>query len=170
MTTPTCHRLTTLNAAQTRCLGACLGKRLQGGEVIRIQGMLGAGKTCFVKGLARGLDVPPTYEITSPTYTLINDYPARLPFFHVDLYRIASSVDADGIGLWDLFAENAVVAVEWADRLEDREWPKESLRLSLCVLDDHRRQVDLIGCGLRYHVLIKQVVADYAVECSNSLK
>jgi tRNA threonylcarbamoyladenosine biosynthesis protein TsaE len=169
MNTPFHQHIDTRSADQTRCLGACLGRRLAHGTVIRLTGELGAGKTCFIQGLGRGLGVSEAYDITSPTYTLINEYPARLPFVHADLYRIASSLDADGIGLWDLCGPNAVVAVEWSDRLDDGEWPEESLCLAFHILDDLRRRITLIGCGLRSHDLIKQVVADFAVECANSL-
>jgi tRNA threonylcarbamoyladenosine biosynthesis protein TsaE len=160
----------TTNEDQTRCLGWCIGKHIQTGIVIRLRGDLGAGKTCLVQGIARGLDVPEAYDITSPTYTLINDYPARLPFFHVDLYRINSTLDADGIGLWDLMTSETVVAVEWPDRLPDNEWPAESLEITIGIHSDNERNIEVFGYGLHVNDLISIFVADYETECANILK
>jgi tRNA threonylcarbamoyladenosine biosynthesis protein TsaE len=102
---------------QTVDLGRALGRHLNHGITLFLIGDLGSGKTAFAQGLARGLDVPLSYAVTSPTYTLVNEYPGRLPFFHVDLYRLPAPVDPDEIGLRELFAEDGVVAVEWARRL-----------------------------------------------------
>jgi len=77
-----------------------------------LTGDLGSGKTSFVQGLARGLEVPNDYYITSPSYTLINEYPGRHPFFHVDLYRLEDPVDFEDIGLYDILDVNFVVAIE----------------------------------------------------------
>lgn len=166
----TIHHIVTRDDIQTRCLGERIGERIPGGMVIRLTGELGAGKTRFVQGLARGLAVPETYDITSPTYTLIHEYPARIPFYHVDLYRIGSSMDAEGIGLWDLFSQDAVVAVEWADRLDDGDWPEDSLCLELRILANDIRIINLIGGGLQTTDLIEEVVAKYSIKCANTLK
>lgn len=158
------------NENQTRCLGWCMGKHIQTGVVIRLRGDLGAGKTCLVQGIARGLDVSEAYDITSPTYTLINDYPARIPFYHVDLYRINSTLDADGIGLWDLMTSETVVAVEWSDRLSDNEWPIENLEIAIGIHSDKERYMEIFGYGLHTDDLISRFVADYETECANLLK
>lgn len=82
-----------------------------------LSGDLGSGKTSFVQGLARGLEVPDNYYITSPSYTLINEYPGRFPLFHVDLYRILDIMELEDIGFYEILDGNVVVAIEWADRI-----------------------------------------------------
>jgi tRNA threonylcarbamoyladenosine biosynthesis protein TsaE len=155
---PTCQ-IVTRNADQTQELGALIGSRLRGGMVIRLEGTLGSGKTCFVQGLARGLAVPPEYVVTSPTYALVHEYPGRLPLAHVDLYRIADEMDAETIGLSDLMDSRTVVAVEWADRLEDGFWPREALHIIFQIRDDETRCIQLFGYGLQIDNLINEVLA-----------
>jgi tRNA threonylcarbamoyladenosine biosynthesis protein TsaE len=85
--------------------------------VIFLQGDLGSGKTMFVQGLGRGLGVPPEYYITSPSYTIINEYPGRRTLVHIDLYRMHADFDPEELGLSEHLYGESVVAVEWADRL-----------------------------------------------------
>jgi tRNA threonylcarbamoyladenosine biosynthesis protein TsaE len=170
MVKPAVLALTTSTAAQTQYLGECMGRLLGSGMVIRLNGDLGAGKTCFVQGLARGLQVPADYEITSPTYTLVHEYPGRLPFFHIDLYRLNSFVDAESIGLWDIFDGHAVAAVEWADRLEASEWPEKNISVTLRIFDDETRGIDINGSGLEINNLIHEVVAAFRGNRPNQLK
>ncbi len=151
--------LITKTAHQTQQLGRYIGERLQSGTIIKLTGELGSGKTCFVQGLAQGLEVPQGYEITSPTYTLIHEYPGRLPLVHVDLYRIADEMDAEAIGLWDIGDPGTVMAVEWADRLEDAFWPRESWQINFETLGDDTRRIQLIGYGLHIGDLIKEVLS-----------
>jgi tRNA threonylcarbamoyladenosine biosynthesis protein TsaE len=146
-------------ARRTRILGRQIGERLQNGLVIRLSGDLGSGKTCFVQGLAQGLAVPPGYGISSPTYTLIHEYPGRLPLAHVDLYRLSDEMDAEAIGLLDLITPATVVAVEWADRLPDAFWPAESLKIAFQFLPDETRCIQLFGYGLQIGNLIKEIRA-----------
>ncbi len=105
------------NPDTTFDLGKAIGAQIQPGTIIALTGDLGAGKTAFVKGLARGLGVSEKYPITSPSYTLINEYHGQYPFFHVDLYRLENTVDFEDIGLYDMLDEKSVAAIEWADRL-----------------------------------------------------
>ena len=152
------YTITTTSDKKTRQLGKEIGKRLNSGIVIRLLGDLGSGKTCFVKGLANGLGVPDGYEITSPTYTLVHEFPGRLPLVHVDLYRIHDEMDAEAIGLWELIGQGHVVAVEWAERLADDFWPNEPLlTIEFQSSDENTRQLRLIGCGLQISDLIKEV-------------
>lgn len=143
---------------QTRALGEAIGQGLKEGLAIQLNGDLGSGKTCLIQGLAQGLDVPAGYDVTSPTYTLINEYPGRLPLFHVDLYRLNDSVDAEMIGLWEIFSRRNVVAVEWAERLDSDDWPETYLKLNFFTVDDLCRRIQLIGCGLETDNLIKEAV------------
>lgn len=97
-------------------LAAELAGELGAGTVIALHGDLGAGKTCFIQGLAAalGIDEP----ITSPTYTLIGEYEGRLPLHHIDLYRLSGPVEALGLGLEEYFDANGITAIEWAERAE----------------------------------------------------
>jgi tRNA threonylcarbamoyladenosine biosynthesis protein TsaE len=98
--------------------GERISKTLSGGELIGIEGDLGAGKTVFVKGLAAGLDIDWKAAVDSPTFKLINSYSGRLTLHHLDLYRLSSAEDVLGIGFFDLFDPRAVIAVEWAEKLQ----------------------------------------------------
>lgn len=105
------------NELETERLGAALGKKLQPGTVIAYYGDLGAGKTAFTRGLARGLDIED--RITSPTYNIVNEYPGKIPLFHFDMYRLESSDDLFDIGWEDYLLRGGVIAVEWSERVED---------------------------------------------------
>ena len=104
--------------AETEAVGIALGKTIKPGTVIAYRGDLGAGKTAFTRGLARGLGS--TELVTSPTYTIVNEYlGGRMPLFHFDMYRLASSDDLWDIGWEDYLDRNGVCAVEWSENVED---------------------------------------------------
>ena len=103
---------------ETEQLGQKLGQTLPAGTVIAYRGDLGAGKTAFTRGLARGLGI--TDPVTSPTYTIVNEYlGGRLPLFHFDMYRLASSDDLWDIGWEDYLDRGGVCAVEWSENVDD---------------------------------------------------
>lgn len=113
----------TRSAAETEDVAAALGRGFAGGEVVLLSGELGAGKTAFVRGLARGIGVDPA-EVASPTFVLLTRYPGRLALHHADLYRLeAPDADRD-LGLEELPGPGAVLAVEWAERLSVVPWPR----------------------------------------------
>jgi len=112
---PHCFQLISHSPAETRRLGERLGHLLKGGEVLAVCGDLGAGKTCFIQGLARGLEIRETY-LSSPTFIFIQKYAGRLTFYHVDLYRIDRASDVEGLGLLECFDQKSVVAIEWAEK------------------------------------------------------
>ena len=108
----------THSEGETEALGEALAKRLQPGTVIAFTGDLGAGKTAFTRGLARGLGV--TERVTSPTFTVVNEYEGgRLPLFLFDMYRLGSSDELFGIGWEDYLARGGVCAVEWSENIAD---------------------------------------------------
>jgi tRNA threonylcarbamoyladenosine biosynthesis protein TsaE len=139
---------------QTRRLGARLGQMLEGGEVLCLTGELGTGKTCLVQGLGQGLGV--TDRITSPTFTLINEYRGgRLYLYHVDLYRIVDAKAALMFGLDDYLYGDGVCAIEWAERVQGI-WPDEYLRVRLRHIDATKRGVTLNGWGEYYRRLVTE--------------
>ena len=108
----------TNSPAETEALGQRLAETLQPGDVIAYTGDLGAGKTAFTRGLARGLGI--TERITSPTFTIVNEYlGGRLPLFHFDMYRLGSSDELFDIGWEDYLARGGVCAVEWSENVDD---------------------------------------------------
>ena len=108
----------TNSPAETEAVGAALGAVLQPGTVLAYRGDLGAGKTAFTRGLAKGLGC--TDLVTSPTYTIVNEYlSGRIPLFHFDMYRLASSDDLWDIGWEDYLERGGVCAVEWSENVED---------------------------------------------------
>ena len=111
-------RFLTHSASQTERVGSGLAAQLRAGDVIAFYGGLGAGKTAFTRGLAAGLGV--TDAVTSPTYTIVNEYlSGRLPLFHFDMYRLSSSEELFDIGWEDYLARGGGCAVEWSENVED---------------------------------------------------
>jgi len=137
-------RWSTHYAAETFDLGKRFGAQLSGGEIILLDGPLGAGKTVFVKGLAAGLDVDPE-EVTSPSFTLVNIYPGRLSLFHIDLYRLEEGASAaHAVDLEELLAdESAVVVIEWGERLGRYPLPKNVLRMVISGDGDEVRSISI---------------------------
>ena len=111
-------QITTHSADETQALGQKLASRLAPGDVIAYFGDLGAGKTAFTRGLAQGLGI--TDPVTSPTYTIVNEYlSGRIPLFQFDMYRLSSSDELFDIGWEDYLSRGGVCAVEWSENVED---------------------------------------------------
>lgn len=108
----------TASEQETSAAGEGLGASLQAGAVLLLYGDLGAGKTAFVRGLARGLGAPGD-DVTSPTFTIVQEYPGRVTLYHVDLYRLEER-EVDDLGLEELVLGKGVVAIEWAERWRGR--------------------------------------------------
>lgn len=151
-------QITTRTPDETQKLGKTIGKWIEHPLVIGLTGDLGSGKTAFVQGLAEGLEVPGDYYITSPTFTLINEYPGRLPLFHIDLYRLDGISDLEDIGLDELLYGQAVIAIEWAEKISDG-LPIEHLTMTFEITDDDYRRISLIAYGHNLVNLIKTLVA-----------
>ena len=101
----------------TRSLGEAIGRILTPGDIVTLTGNLGSGKTVFTQGVAKGAGVSENAYVTSPTYTLVNHYPGRIDFYHMDLYRIPPPVDLADLGFDDVLCSHGVCVVEWPDRL-----------------------------------------------------
>jgi tRNA threonylcarbamoyladenosine biosynthesis protein TsaE len=146
--------LATHSVDETRELGRKIGLLIKQPFIIALIGDLGSGKTAFVQGLAQGLGVPADYYITSPTFTLINEYPGRFPLFHVDLYRLEGLNDFEDIGLDELLHDQAVIAIEWADKLPDAVFDAH-LSLRFEIIDDNSRKISIKASGQNEIDLIK---------------
>lgn len=123
-------------AAATRRLGKLLGQLLQAGDLLGLEGPLGAGKTSLVSGLAAGLKW--RGAVTSPTFTLINQYAGRLLLYHVDLYRLGSEMELIELGLWEAAEAGGVLAVEWLSRFPES-LPADRLELHIAPAADGKR-------------------------------
>jgi len=129
---------TSRSPEDTQAIGERLGARLEAGDVVACIGELGAGKTCFLQGLARGLGVQA--DVTSPTFVLINQYRGRLPVYHVDAYRTESLSELVDQGVEELFHGNGVAVVEWADKLLPL-LPPHAITVTITGLGDEPRQI-----------------------------
>jgi tRNA threonylcarbamoyladenosine biosynthesis protein TsaE len=126
---------------ETEAAGETFGRSLRAGTVVLLYGDLGAGKTAFVRGMARGVGANPD-EVSSPTFTLIQEYAGRaFPLYHVDLYRLAAA-EVEDLGLEDLLEANGVVAIEWAERWNAR--PIGAVEVWLEHLGEDRRRIRTI--------------------------
>jgi len=142
----------TTSPEQTWKIGEMLGARLKAGDTVCLYGDLGAGKTSFSYGIAQGLDVQEHY-ITSPTFTFVNEYEGRVPFYHIDLYRLVDPGELENIGFEEYIDSDGVTVIEWADRAED-ELPVEALSVYLSYVDDHSREIGFLAEGERYRKLL----------------
>jgi tRNA threonylcarbamoyladenosine biosynthesis protein TsaE len=131
-----------------------LAQKLQPGDVITLEGDLGAGKTTFTKGLAVGLDI--NKNVSSPTFTIIKEYNGRLPLYHMDVYRLEDS-DED-LGFDEYFEGQGVTVVEWAHLIEDQ-LPKELLQINITHGEENSRNLTITPKGNRYEMLCKELFA-----------
>jgi len=146
----------TKSSVETIRIGKSIGIRLLPGDVVALVGELGAGKTQFIKGMATGVGVgKPTY-ISSPSFTLINEYPGRIPFYHIDLFRLEWEKEAEELGLEDYFQGEGITAIEWADKIPAL-LPKEMLLIHIADTGKNTRSIEFIGKGKRYLNLIDQI-------------
>jgi len=125
-------------------LGYQLGEVLVEGDVIALIGELGSGKTCFTKGIAYGLGIAPETVITSPSFSLANEYQGRHPFVHMDLYRLEGPEESLFLGLEEYLDEERVVVVEWAERCLAM-MPEKSLTVRLIIKEEHTRLIRFSG-------------------------
>jgi len=149
-------RLQTASPAQTRELGRILGELIAGPLTILLSGDLGAGKTCLVQGLARGLGVPADEPVTSPSYTLMNLYRGRLELCHFDLYRLSSAEEVWDLGLEEYLHGERVTVLEWAERLADP--GGEGLSLHLAYVGDGERDVTIAASGRAAEEILDRLV------------
>jgi len=140
----------------TRDLGERLAHALRPGDVLSLRAPLGAGKTCFVQGLARGLGVDPSVPVTSPTFTLVGEYPGRIPLRHADFYRIEDEQRLFEAGFDDLFDGEGVVAVEWGERWPSS-LPADRVEVRIEILSSGDRRIELDARGERSKAVLDEL-------------
>lgn len=142
------------SARQTGQLGARLGGLLAPGDLILLDGSVGAGKTTMAQGIARGLGI--SEPVISPSFTIVREYAGRLPLYHIDLYRLAPGSALESIGIEDYLYGDGAVVIEWPDRA-DTLLPAEQLQIHLHVIGDTKRRIRMVPAGDRTSQLVAQL-------------
>jgi len=142
--------------ADTEAFGRRLGGLLFSGAVVALIGPLGAGKTFLVRAIAEGLGIADSRVVSSPTFVLIQEYAARLPIYHFDVYRLGNPAEFADLGAHEYFQGDGVCLIEWADRVEQC-LPAEHLRIEIEVTGDESRRFTLAGRGSRYEELLRKL-------------
>ena len=139
------HVIKTQSVEETQKVAYAIGKWVKSGMILTLEGDLGAGKTTFTKGLAKGLDIK--RNVNSPTFTIIKEYQGRLPLYHMDVYRLENG--ADEIGLDDYLYGEGVCVIEWASMIEDL-LPNERLDIKIFRDGEFERRIELLPIGYEY--------------------
>ena len=146
----------TRSARQTMSLGSRLGRLLKGGEIVALIGELGAGKTCFVRGVTSGLEVDKEAWIRSPSFTLINEYHGRLPVYHIDLYRVEDRAHLEGLNLRECLYSDGASLIEWFEHLPADE-VDEYLEVRIAYANGAKRELTFTSHGERYNELVESL-------------
>ncbi|MGF1583344.1 MAG: tRNA (adenosine(37)-N6)-threonylcarbamoyltransferase complex ATPase subunit type 1 TsaE [Gemmataceae bacterium] len=141
---------------QMKALGHSLGRVFFPGCVVGLVGQLGAGKTFLTRAIAEGLDIPNSRMVSSPTFVLVQEYPARLPIYHFDAYRLNSEDEFYDLGAHEYFEGEGVCLVEWADKVE-KCLPSERLAIHITNTGETSRSVEITGHGDRYELLLGKI-------------
>ena len=153
--------LQTSNTSETIRMGKRLGRLLEPGDVVALVGDLGTGKTQFIKGLAEGAGVGKATYVSSPSFTLINEYQGRIPFYHIDLFRLESEKEVEGLGLEEYVPGHGITAIEWADKVSSL-LPEELLWVHIHYTGKNARSIEIIPKGRRYEQLMKKM-SDFGI-------
>lgn len=140
--------------AATQAFGRRLGQRFGPGTVVALVGELGAGKTHLVRAIAEGLGIADSRIVTSPTFVLVQEYPARLPIYHFDAYRLNAESEFADLGIHEYFESDGVCLIEWADRVSGC-LPAEHLRITLQATGETARRAVMEGRGDDYEKLVE---------------
>jgi tRNA threonylcarbamoyladenosine biosynthesis protein TsaE len=146
----------TKSTFETIRVGKEIGSRLLPGDVVALTGELGAGKTQFIKGLAAGVGIENSAYLSSPSFTLIHEYPGEIPFYHMDFFRLAKEEEAEALGLEEYFQGGGITAIEWADKISSL-LPKELLSIRIAYVAKNIRFLEIAGNGKRYLNLVDQI-------------
>ena len=127
---------------ETIAIGAKFAKGLKRRDCLALVGDLGAGKTVFAKGIARGLGVRNARYVNSPTFVIIKEYKGRFPLYHFDLYRLDGHSGFDGMNYEEYFYGDGVTVIEWADKIDDL-LPEKHIEVRLTVIDENKRRIEI---------------------------
>jgi len=131
---------------QTLEMGRLIGAILERGDIVALIGELGSGKTCLTQGMAKGLGVEENVPVVSPTFTLINEYPGKIPLIHLDVYRLSGPRDLEDMGYEEYFEGGGIIVIEWAEKIRDI-LPAKTLFVSMRYIDENTREMILEGPG-----------------------
>ena len=148
--------LCTSGPEETIQLGQFIGETLKPGNVIGLCGELGTGKTHLIKGLAMGLGIDHRYYVTSPSFTIVNEYPGRIPLNHIDLYRLEEMDQTEELGYEEYFYGDGVTAIEWAEKILPL-LPESRLMVEIVHLDENRRKFRIRGFGRSYRDIARKI-------------
>jgi len=143
----------------TQALGRIIGNAASPGQIILLDGGLGAGKTTITQAIGRGLEVEPQYYITSPTFSIIHEYPGRIPLYHMDFYRINDEVELVELGIEEYLYGNGLSVIEWPERLGGLT-PEVRLQIKIDITGDESRTATLTAVGPGWESLLT-AVADH---------
>ena len=129
---------------ETRRIGEIVGRALTAGDVVAFIGDLGAGKTCLTQGIARGIGSHANQLVSSPSYTLINEYEGLIPIYHIDLYRLDERDHVWELGLDEYLEGDGVCVIEWGDMILDQ-LPEHTIQVKLCWIDENSRTIEVSG-------------------------
>ena len=144
-----------LSEEQSALLGVCIGERLAAGDILTLWGELGAGKTFLARAIARGLGVPASIPITSPTFTFINEYTGRLHLYHLDLYRLSEPDELETLPWREAFYGDGVSIIEWPDRL-GANLPPERIDIHLEITGEESRTLVISAAGESFSQRLSQ--------------
>jgi tRNA threonylcarbamoyladenosine biosynthesis protein TsaE len=148
---------TSEGSRDTEQLGFTLGRLLKGKGVVALHGELGAGKTVFTKGVARGIGIDKPEYVNSPTFTFVKEYRGgRASLFHIDLYRIEDPSELEGLGCRDVLSKSGVVVIEWAERMKN-ELPDERMEVYIETLSEGQRHLRIEGRGAGYEHIVEKL-------------
>jgi tRNA threonylcarbamoyladenosine biosynthesis protein TsaE len=138
----------TLSDLETEAIAEELAAILKPGDIVALYGSLGSGKTCFVRGLARGLHL--SRPVKSPSFSLINEYPGETPLFHIDFYRLVNAAEISDLGWTEYLSAGGIVAIEWAEKVK-KLLPVDRFDVYLSIHGDTVRGVEVIALGNAGH-------------------
>lgn len=152
------HSLELASPEQTAAFGKVLGETVSAGDVITLEGPLGAGKTALTKAIALGLGVDPNIYVTSPTFSLLHEYLGRIPLYHMDLYRLGREEEIESLGFQEYFYGNGLTVIEWPERLGSLT-PAERLQIELIITGENSRTAHLHAHGIQWQKKLVEIVA-----------
>ena len=143
---------------QTEAFGKALGEVAGPGDVITLEGPLGAGKTALTQAIARGLEVDPRIYVTSPTFSLLHEYQGRIPLYHMDLYRLSGVDEIESLGFPEYFYSNGLTVIEWPERLNNL-MPSVRLHIELAISGESSRTANLSAHGDLWQKKVADIVS-----------